>query len=153
LLDLLTLRWQLPLVYGVPPPPRGGHTATLVGNCLVIFGGCDGGPEPEQDDGQSGLVERDRSDLVILDLDSMHYLQSSEPCDEPLSPRSGHTAHLIPAEGGVALLILGGREYHPPLRPWEDGQHLGRDEVCLLTTQPTRTTQPMCTPIPPLTLS
>lgn len=31
--------WAFPLIEGVPPCSRGGHTATLAGQSLVIFGG------------------------------------------------------------------------------------------------------------------
>jgi len=31
--------WAFPLIEGVPPCPRGGHTATLAGQSLIIFGG------------------------------------------------------------------------------------------------------------------
>ena len=31
--------WAFPQIEGVPPSPRGGHSATLTGASLVIFGG------------------------------------------------------------------------------------------------------------------
>ena len=31
--------WAFPQIEGVPPTPRGGHSATLTGASLVIFGG------------------------------------------------------------------------------------------------------------------
>lgn len=31
--------WAFPLIEGVPPSPRGGHSATLAGQSLIIFGG------------------------------------------------------------------------------------------------------------------
>jgi hypothetical protein len=31
-------QWAYPTVEGVPPSPRGGHTATLAGASLLIFG-------------------------------------------------------------------------------------------------------------------
>ena len=30
--------WAFPQIEGVPPCPRGGHSATLTGASLVIFG-------------------------------------------------------------------------------------------------------------------
>ena len=54
------------------------------------------------------------------------------PAGAGLPPRSGHTAHLVPCDGGVALLVLGGRDYRPPEQPWQDGQHLGRSDAFLL---------------------
>ena len=31
-------QWVVPLIEGIPPSPRGGHTATKVGRFLIIFG-------------------------------------------------------------------------------------------------------------------
>lgn len=31
-------QWVVPLIEGMPPSPRGGHTATKVGRFLIIFG-------------------------------------------------------------------------------------------------------------------
>lgn len=31
-------QWATPLIEGVPPCPRGGHTATLSGASIIIFG-------------------------------------------------------------------------------------------------------------------
>jgi len=31
--------WSRPLISGKAPPARGGHTASIVGNLIVIFGG------------------------------------------------------------------------------------------------------------------
>ena len=30
--------WATPLIEGVPPCPRGGHSATLSGASIIIFG-------------------------------------------------------------------------------------------------------------------
>lgn len=31
-------QWAPPLIEGVPPCPRGGHTATKTGGCIIMFG-------------------------------------------------------------------------------------------------------------------
>lgn len=31
-------QWVVPLIEGIPPSPRGGHTATKVGRFLILFG-------------------------------------------------------------------------------------------------------------------
>lgn len=31
-------QWATPLIEGVPPCPRGGHTATKTGGCIIVFG-------------------------------------------------------------------------------------------------------------------
>ena len=46
-----------------------------------------------------------------------------------MPPRSGHTAHLLPYDGGLGLLVLGGRRYEPPAVVWRDGTHYGRDDA------------------------
>lgn len=33
------IKWTKPATFNAPPPARGGHTANIVGNLLVIFGG------------------------------------------------------------------------------------------------------------------
>ena len=49
-----------------------------------------------------------------------------------LPARSGHTAHLLPCDGGLALLVLGGRDYRAPALQWQEGEHHGRDDAFLL---------------------
>ena len=34
----MNFQWVTPLIEGVPPSPRGGHTATKVGRFIIIFG-------------------------------------------------------------------------------------------------------------------
>lgn len=38
--DLETRKWQWapPQIEGIPPSPRGGHTATKTAGCIIIFG-------------------------------------------------------------------------------------------------------------------
>lgn len=31
-------QWIVPLIEGIPPSPRGGHSATRVGKFIIIFG-------------------------------------------------------------------------------------------------------------------
>ena len=31
-------QWATPLIEGVPPCPRGGHSATLSGASIIVFG-------------------------------------------------------------------------------------------------------------------
>lgn len=99
---------------------------------MVIVGGCDGGDQEPQDDEEEAFIERDRSDLHVLDTTSMSYLRVA-PSGPHLPPRSGHSVHLLPCDDGLCLLVLGGRDYRPPLNPWhQDGQHLGRDDAMAL---------------------
>ncbi len=39
MLNTDTMRWSSPIIEGVPPPPRMGATATLVGTDVYLFGG------------------------------------------------------------------------------------------------------------------
>ena len=107
------------------PSPRGGHSATLVGSTLLLLGGCDGGEPDGPDD---GFVERDLGDLTLLDLEARRYVVT-ERAAGLFEARSGHTAALVPYDGGVSLMVIGGRDYRPPELPWGDGQHHGRAAV------------------------
>ena len=132
LLDLHTLTWAMPAVRGDPPLPRGGHAAVLVGDHMLILGGCDGGEEAEEgEERDDRFVERDLADVRALDTSNWEYVPMSA-AGVALPPRSGHTAHLLPCDGGLALLVLGGRDYRPPAHAWQEGEHHGRDDAYLL---------------------
>eukprot|EP00741_Cyanophora_paradoxa_P009104 tig00000145_g8816.t1 len=89
ILDLDSLTWSLPTgVGGAPPTGRYGHTATLVGNKIVIFGG-------------SG--DAVYNDLHVLDLRRMAWYEA-QCSGKPPSPRCGHTASLV----GRRLVVFGG---------------------------------------------
>ena len=105
----------------------------MIGDYMLILGGCDGGEEAAggEEGGEADFVERDLCDARALDVSTWQYVEVSA-CGVNLPARSGHTAHLLPCDGGVALLVLGGRDYRPPEAPWQDGQHLGRDDAFLL---------------------
>ena len=47
--------------------------------------------------------------------------------------RSGHTAHLVPSDSGLGVLVLGGRDYRPPRTAVQEGEHHGREDAFLLT--------------------
>lgn len=134
---------------GRPPISRGGHAAVAVGDFLLIIGGCDGGDEGEEE--TERFVERDLADVRIVDTNTWTYCPVATPIglatgapwvssthfvspsgDVYLPPRSGHTAHLLPCEGGVAVMVLGGRDYRPPAQAWQEGEHHGRGDAFLL---------------------
>ncbi|XP_074312254.1 acyl-CoA-binding domain-containing protein 4-like isoform X1 [Silene latifolia] len=89
--DLQTSTWEILKTYGKPPVSRGGHSVTLVGSSLVIFGG--------QNANRSLL-----NDLHLLDLETMTW-DEFEAAGVPPSPRSDHTAAV---HAGRYLLIFGG---------------------------------------------
>ncbi|XP_075103317.1 acyl-CoA-binding domain-containing protein 4 isoform X2 [Nicotiana tabacum] len=89
--DLQMRTWSTLKTYGKTPVSRGGHSVTLVGTSLVIFGG--------QDAGRSLL-----NDLHILNLETMAW-DEVDTLGIPPSPRSDHAA-TIHAER--YLLVFGG---------------------------------------------
>eukprot|EP01137_Pigoraptor_chileana_P013763 Opistho-2@67642 len=76
-----TSTWYEPLVTGTKPCPRSGHSATLVGEQLIIFGGWDS--------------PTCFGDLFILDLVMMEFTQP-QTSGSPPSPRSWHSAVALP---------------------------------------------------------
>lgn len=89
--DLQSHTWSTLKTYGKPPVSRGGHSVTVAGMTLVIFGG--------QDANRSLL-----NDLHILDLETMTWDEMDTLGVAP-SPRSDHAA-AVHAER--YLLIFGG---------------------------------------------
>ncbi|CAH9073741.1 unnamed protein product [Cuscuta epithymum] len=89
--DLQSHAWSTLKTYGKPPVSRGGHSVTVAGTTLVIFGG--------QDANRSLL-----NDLHILDLETMTWDEMDTLGVSP-SPRSDHAA-AVHAER--YLLIFGG---------------------------------------------
>ncbi|EFJ22723.1 hypothetical protein SELMODRAFT_416466 [Selaginella moellendorffii] len=95
-LDTMSLEWrQLPVV-GPSPPPRCGHTATMVEKRLLVFGGRGGGG-PVLGDlwALKGLFDEEREPAAWTLLK----LPGSAP-----APRCGHTT----TSGGPQLLVFGG---------------------------------------------
>lgn len=89
--DLQTSCWSTLTTYGKPPCSRGGHSVTLVGSSLVIFGG-------------EGAKRSLLSDLHILDLETLTW-DEIETVGVPPSPRSDHAAAV---HADRFLLIFGG---------------------------------------------
>ncbi|KAG9443849.1 hypothetical protein H6P81_015189 [Aristolochia fimbriata] len=95
-LDTISLEWTELVVSGTLPPPRCGHTATMVEKRLLVFGGRGGGG-PIMGDlwALKGLFEGDN--------ETPGWTQLKLP-GQPPSPRCGHTM----TSGGVHLLLFGG---------------------------------------------
>eukprot|EP00164_Ancoracysta_twista_P001113 GFYU01001461.1.p1 GENE.GFYU01001461.1~~GFYU01001461.1.p1 ORF type:complete len:398 (-),score=92.02 GFYU01001461.1:174-1367(-) len=89
------LVWSQPQLPGLPPSPRGAHTATVAGNHLFVFGG--------QDTGEGGKFAF-FNDVVVLDLEQWTWYNHKARGSIP-PPRYGHTMTLI----GNKLLLLFGR--------------------------------------------
>eukprot|EP00210_Caulerpa_lentillifera_P004867 g4645.t1 len=78
-LDLDSLEWTELVTSGVSPVSRGGHTATLLGNKLYIFGGED-------------VARRPLSDLYVLDLETLVWEKVKVKQTRLPMPRSAHVA-------------------------------------------------------------
>ena len=66
------------------PFQRGGHSATLIGSQMYIFGGYGG----------SGFARKDFNDVSVLDLDTWEW-RTLECTGEIPAPRSGHRPLLL----------------------------------------------------------
>ncbi|XP_052199311.1 protein GLUTELIN PRECURSOR ACCUMULATION 3 [Diospyros lotus] len=95
-LDTISLEWTELSVSGTFPPPRCGHTATMVEKRLLVYGGRGGGG-PIMGDlwALKGLVEGEN--------ETPGWTQLKLPGQAP-SPRCGHTV----TSGGHYLLLFGG---------------------------------------------
>lgn len=86
---LFALTWAQPQRYGTPPSPRNGHTMTLIGVNLFVFGGTD-------------------ESISYNDVHTLHV--ETLTWDKPLvygtlpSPRARHTATAV----GTNLVVFGG---------------------------------------------
>ncbi|KAL3520858.1 hypothetical protein ACH5RR_019007 [Cinchona calisaya] len=97
-LDTISLEWMELSVSGALPPPRCGHTATMVEKRLLVYGGRGGGG-PIMGDlwALKGLIEEEN--------ESLGWTQLKLPGQAP-SPCCGHTV----TSGGHYLLLFGGHE-------------------------------------------
>ncbi|XP_024970638.1 rab9 effector protein with kelch motifs isoform X1 [Cynara cardunculus var. scolymus] len=95
-LDTISLEWTELAVTGTLPPPRCGHTATMVEKRLLVYGGRGGGG-PIMGDlwALKGLIEEDN--------EAPGWTQLKLPGQAP-SSRCGHTV----TSGGHYLLMFGG---------------------------------------------
>jgi hypothetical protein len=90
-LDPATGAWALLEPRGEAPAPRGGHTATLVGSRVYVFGGEDARRRP--------LAE-----LWVLDLAAMEWARPAA-AGAPPPPRAAHAAA---AHRGRYVVVVGG---------------------------------------------
>ncbi|KAG5396255.1 hypothetical protein IGI04_018069 [Brassica rapa subsp. trilocularis] len=95
-MDTMSLEWMELSVSGSLPPPRCGHTATMVEKRLLVFGGRGGGG-PIMGDlwALKGLIDEER--------ETPGWTQLKLPGQAP-SSRCGHTV----TSGGHYLLLFGG---------------------------------------------
>ncbi|KAL3630094.1 G protein alpha subunit [Castilleja foliolosa] len=97
-LDTISLEWTELSVSGTIPPPRCGHSVTMIEKRLLMYGGRGGGG-PIMGDlwALKGLTRED------VENETPGWTQLKLPGQAP-SPRCGHTI----ASGGPYLLLFGG---------------------------------------------
>jgi len=103
-LDLRTKLWTV----GRPdnsPPEREGHTATLMGNLIVVFGG-NGSLNPEDQERSPAKLTNHLNDVHFFDTDTWEWKEIKVQ-GEPPWPRDSHAA----APLGDKLVIYGGDCY------------------------------------------
>jgi len=93
-LNLKTMTWRKIRSANALPPGRSGHSATLIGDKIVIFGGFDG--------------KRTIDDLWVFNIATTTWMRPRTTGRGPKS-RHGHTC-VLSEEGG--LVVFGG--YHVP---------------------------------------
>ena len=90
-LDMATMRWApVQAASMLRPSPRGGHSASLVGRRMFVFGG--------------QTPSETLNELLIFDIDTAEWSRPKRTSPWPAS-RSGHTAVVC---GPTSLLIYGG---------------------------------------------
>lgn len=89
-LNLETMAWDTLVTTGQGPGPRDSHSAVILGQRMIVFGGTNGSKKV--------------NDLHILDLSSKEWTRP-ECRGTPPSPRESHTATLV---GDEKLVIFGG---------------------------------------------
>ncbi|CAL4928258.1 unnamed protein product [Urochloa decumbens] len=96
IMDTMSLEWTELAVTGSVPPPRCGHSATMIEKRLLIFGGR-GGAGPIMGDlwALKGITEEDN--------ETPGWTQLKLPGQSP-APRCGHSV----TSGGPYLLLFGG---------------------------------------------
>lgn len=76
-LDVVEKEWRVVETHGSPPPPRYGHTATLAGSMMIVFGGRS----------RNGFL----NDVCVLNTDTYEWRQQDTTGIAPC-PRYAHTA-------------------------------------------------------------
>jgi dynein heavy chain len=69
---------------GAVPAPRGGHTTTMIGTSLVVFGGYGG----------MGYARRDFNDVAVFDVEAQDWVKMANIQGTAPEARSGHSASL-----------------------------------------------------------
>eukprot|EP00164_Ancoracysta_twista_P001475 GFYU01001925.1.p1 GENE.GFYU01001925.1~~GFYU01001925.1.p1 ORF type:complete len:604 (-),score=184.61 GFYU01001925.1:301-2112(-) len=91
-LDMDALEWWAPETQGELPSKRVGHTATLAGNKMIVFGGC------EESD-----VWTDNK-VYVLNIETWTWFVPEVRGEVP-SPRSAHSATVV---NGNKMIVYGG---------------------------------------------
>lgn len=92
MLNTKSVTWEKVDTTGPAPSPRAWHTANLIGNSLVVFGGTSG-------------CDRFYNSVHVLNLDTLVWVEHAIVGDTP-APRCSHSAVLVPESND--LLVFGG---------------------------------------------
>ncbi|CAD8066861.1 unnamed protein product [Paramecium sonneborni] len=95
-LDQRKWQWAEPLIEGVPPCARGGHSATLSGASIILFGGH---YYANKDEGYKYL-----NDTYQMDVNANRWFKAKVQGTPP-APRYAHSAVLA----GQRIIIFGGK--------------------------------------------
>ena len=89
-LDLESAVWTVPTVSGTPPAALVGHTSTLIGTELFVFGGSDG--------------KQDGNELHMFDTETLSWSLPSLEGQPPMA-RVGHSGSAV---GATKIYYFGG---------------------------------------------
>ena len=133
-----TMTWDKPVVHGQLPSPRSRHSATAVGNNMVIFGGVGGGNE-----------------LHILETDTLTWYIPKVSGEPPL-PRFGHSATLVESAIDQSRKVCAQQHTQPSHRPpshrlafTPSRLHTVSPSHCLAATTPAAFSIPAASSAPP----
>ncbi|EEB16668.1 hypothetical protein, conserved [Pediculus humanus corporis] len=96
-LDIETMTWSQPVLFGSVPLPRSLHTASLIGHKMFIFGGWVPLVDENRDENQEWEHEKEwkcTNSLGVLNLETLRWEDYQIGENRP-RPRAGHCATVV----------------------------------------------------------
>ncbi|EFJ17383.1 hypothetical protein SELMODRAFT_421110 [Selaginella moellendorffii] len=119
-LDNATNTWGKPDVFGDVPAPREGHSASLIGDNLFVFGGCGKSSDPSE--------EEYYNDLHVLNMNTFVWKKISTTGVSPI-PRDSHTC----SSYKNCFVVMGGEDSgNPETMAWRERLVFGRLRIPLV---------------------